>query len=311
MAVSLRLAPMLYFVVYPWKSLRTWQLTSCTSMTSICWRLSNASSIVILVGDVMPFMFKVAVLIEAIRSNCGGECVWGRRWFPYFVLIRLRCSRCNPRPFPSYSSAFFLQCYLFISGWCLSRIILFWVFIRRVGCVVRGHCVLVVQPVCTSDVVTISCLVHSSPCVFPCRGRAVCLVGLSSNAVTSASTVITSWGSVQVVKSIGFASSSWGVRSWWVGSCCSPPISSGAFVGFRSSTVGEIPDAWSCDALWGTTSIRLSTVPCRLWAPLAATWAHVLGVKSDVTIPLPRLLGHAWFICPLSPHPEHVTGWPS
>ena len=103
-------------------------------------------------------------------------------------------------------------------------------------------------------------------------------VGLSSNAVISASTVITSWGSVQVVKSTGFVSSSWGVRSclsWWVGSCCSPPISSGAFVGFSSSTVGESPDAWSCDALWGTTSIRFSTVPCRLWAPLTVTWAHV------------------------------------
>ena len=42
--------------------------------------------------------------------------------------------------------------------------------------------------------VTISCLVPSSPFVFACRGRAVCLFGLSSNAVISASTVTTSWG---------------------------------------------------------------------------------------------------------------------
>ena len=61
--------------------------------------------------------------------------------------------------------------------------------------------------------VTISCLVSSSPCVFACRGRAVFLVGLSSNAVISGSTVITSLGSGQVVMSTGFASSSWGVRS--------------------------------------------------------------------------------------------------
>ena len=61
--------------------------------------------------------------------------------------------------------------------------------------------------------VTISRLVPSSPCVFACRVRAVCLVGQSSNAAISASTVITSWRSVQVVKSTGFASSSWGFRT--------------------------------------------------------------------------------------------------
>jgi len=95
--------------------------------------------------------------------------------------------------------------------------------------------------------VTISYLVPSSPCVFACSRRAVCLVSLSSNAVISASAVITFWGSVQVVKSTRFASSSSGVRSclrWWVWSCCSPPISSGAFLGFRSSTVGQTHDAW-------------------------------------------------------------------
>jgi len=53
-------------------------VTCCTSRMSISWRLSNASSIAILMGDVMPFMFKVAILIEAIRSNCGGQCARGR-----------------------------------------------------------------------------------------------------------------------------------------------------------------------------------------------------------------------------------------
>jgi len=120
-------------------------VTSCTSRMFISWRLSNASSIAILVGDVMPFVFKVAILIEAIRSNCGWEWARGRRWLLYFVLIRLRYSRSTPRPFPSYSSAFF-QFYLFISGWGLSRIVRFMVFVRRVCCAVRGHCVLVVKP---------------------------------------------------------------------------------------------------------------------------------------------------------------------
>ena len=95
-------------------------------------------------------MFKVAILIEPIRSNCGGEWARGRRWFLYFVLIRVRYSL-SPHPFPLYSCAFF-EFYLFISVWGLSRFFRFRVFIRRVGCAVRGHCVLFVQPVCSSDI---------------------------------------------------------------------------------------------------------------------------------------------------------------
>ena len=70
----------------------------------------------------MPFMFKVAILIDAISSNRGGEWERGQRWLLYFVFIRLLYSRSTPRPFPSYSNAFF-QFYLFISGWGLSRIV--------------------------------------------------------------------------------------------------------------------------------------------------------------------------------------------
>ena len=69
------------------------------------------------------------------------------------------------------------------------------------------------RPSVLTTSVTISCPVPFSLSVFACRCRAVCLVDLSSNAVISASTVITSWGSLQVVKSTGFAYSSWGVRS--------------------------------------------------------------------------------------------------
>ena len=46
-------------------------MNSCTSRMSISWRQSNASSIAILVGDVMAFMFKVAILIDAIRRGMG------------------------------------------------------------------------------------------------------------------------------------------------------------------------------------------------------------------------------------------------
>ena len=42
-------------------------MTSYTSRMSIAWHLSNVSTIAILVEDVMPFMFKVAILIQAIR----------------------------------------------------------------------------------------------------------------------------------------------------------------------------------------------------------------------------------------------------
>ena len=245
MAVPLLLATMAYWMVYPWKSLRTWHVTSCSSRMSISWRLSNASSVDILVGDATPFtrMLKVAILIEVIRSTYGGEWARGRRWLLYFVLTRLRHYHSTPRPFPSYSSAFF-QYYLFISGWGLSRIVRFRVFSRGGGFApTADNASSMSSPSVLTTSVAVSCLVPS-PCLFACGVRAVCLVGLSSNSVISASTVITSWGSVQVVKPTGFASSSWGVRSclrWWVSSCCSPPISSGAFVDFRSSTVGKLP----------------------------------------------------------------------
>ena len=117
----------------------------------------------------MPFMFKVAVLIEAIRSNCGGEWARGQRWFLYFVLIRWRYSHSTSRPLPSYSSAFIQFC-LFISGWCMSWIVRFRVFIRRVGCAAPGTRSLSSPSVLPTSV-TISCLVPSSPCVFACKGR--------------------------------------------------------------------------------------------------------------------------------------------
>lgn len=58
---------------------------------SISWRLRNASSIAFLVGDVMPFMFKVAMLIEAIRSTAEGvgEGLGSQQRRLYFVLVGL------------------------------------------------------------------------------------------------------------------------------------------------------------------------------------------------------------------------------
>jgi hypothetical protein len=44
---------------------------------SISCRFSNASSIAILLGDVMPFMFRVAILIEAVIAKYGGEWAGG------------------------------------------------------------------------------------------------------------------------------------------------------------------------------------------------------------------------------------------
>ena len=159
----------------------------------ISWRLTNASNIAILVGDAMPFMLKVANLIEAIRSNCGGEWARGSTMVsilcPYYVALLSFYSSSVSVVFPR-----FFQFYLFISGCGLFRIVCFRVFIRRVGCAVHGHFVLVVQPVCTSDICH-----HFLPnaffsLCFECLGRTVRLVGISSNAIISASTVITSWG---------------------------------------------------------------------------------------------------------------------
>jgi len=141
----------------------------------------------------MTFMFKVAILIEAIRSNCGGEWARFRRWFPYFVLIRVPYSRSTPRPFPSHSSAFSNFIFLFRDGVCPGSSVLG----SSSGGLVApsaGTACSLSSPSVLSASVTISCLVPSSPCVFACRGRAVRLVGLSTNVVISASTVITSCG---------------------------------------------------------------------------------------------------------------------
>ena len=107
---------------------------------SISWRVNNASSIANLEGDAMPFMLKVAILIEAIRSNCGRESLFG---CATLVLLLVR-SRRIPTLFSNLI-------FLFGDGG-LPRFVRFRVFIRRVGCAVRGYCVLVVQPLCTSDV---------------------------------------------------------------------------------------------------------------------------------------------------------------
>jgi len=144
----------------------------------------------------------------------GGEWARGRRWFLYFVLTRLRYSRSPPRPFSSYSSALF-QFYLFISGKGLSRIVRFMVFIRRVGCAVRGHCVLLVQPVCTSDV----CHHFLSGALFSLRVHMQRSRSLSAWPIVKCRRFCVNGyhflgGSVQVVKSTGFASSSWDVRSY-------------------------------------------------------------------------------------------------
>ena len=150
---------------------------------------------------------KLQILIEAIRSNCGGEWARGRRWFLYFVLIRLRYS-CSTPLLPR-----FFQFYLFISGWGLSGSSVLGSSIGGLVAPSAGTAFSLSSPSVLPTSVTISCLVHSSLCVFACKGRTVCLVGLSSNAIISTFTVITTWGSVQVVKSTGFASSSWGVSS--------------------------------------------------------------------------------------------------
>ena len=198
--------------------------------------------------------------------------------------------------------ALFFQFYLFISGWGLSRILRSRVFIRKVVCAVRGHSVIVVQPVCTSAVRH-----HFLTGAFSLR---VCMQGsrsLSGWPIPSFLLPRLSllrdqcrfWSRLGLRPRSGASDP---CLRWWVGSFCSPPVSSGAFVGFRSSTVGETPVAWSCDTICGTTSIRLSTVSCRLWAPLAATWAHVLGSN----LMLPYLLHAFWGMPDLYVHRHHT-----
>jgi len=56
-------------------------MTSSTSRMAISWRLRKESSTAILVEDVMPFIFKVAIFIEATRSTSEGVGEgWGTGW---------------------------------------------------------------------------------------------------------------------------------------------------------------------------------------------------------------------------------------
>ena len=131
--------------------------------------------------------------------------------------------------------------------------------------------------------------------MFACRGRTVCLVGLSSNAAISASTDVTSWGTVQVVISAGGRPR--------------PAARDHAFVGDWGLAV---PHQYLAGCLWSSGRRQKGNIPmpghtvlsggsprfdcrhCRFGfvAPLAATWAHVLGVESDVTIPPACLSRH-------------------
>ena len=112
----------------------------------------------------MPFMFKVAILIEAIGSICAGEWARGRRWFLYFFLIGLRYSRSNLRPFASYSSAFFHFIFLFWNRICPGSSVL-GSSSRGLVAPSAGTASSLSSPSVLPTSVTISCLVHSSPCV--------------------------------------------------------------------------------------------------------------------------------------------------
>ena len=124
MTVPLLLAPMLYCVVYPWTSSRTWKVTSCTSRMSVPWRLSNASNIALLVGGVIPFMFKVAILIETFRYNCRGVWVRGGGLAVAFILCPYEFAQLS---FYSLSVPAIFQRFFpilsFIWAWVSSRIV--------------------------------------------------------------------------------------------------------------------------------------------------------------------------------------------
>jgi len=169
-------------------------VTSFTRRMSISLRLRNASSMAILVVDFMPFVFKFAILIEAIKSIVEGVWARGRRTRFYFYLAGLRYSRSAPLPFPYYFIVLF-QIHL-LSVWVLSGS---FVVGTSPGCVVApsaGTASSLCSPSALPTSVADSCLAPSS-CVFACSCRAVCLVDLSSDAVISASTTNRCEGSIR------------------------------------------------------------------------------------------------------------------
>jgi len=122
----------------------------------------------------MPFMFKVAILIETIRSNWGGE--WAGVDDGFYTLSLLDCARLvlllvRSRRIPAL---FFNFIFLFRDGVCPGSSVLGF---SSGGLVTAfaGTASSLSSPSVLPTPVTISCLLPYSPCVLACRVRAGCL----------------------------------------------------------------------------------------------------------------------------------------
>lgn len=139
----------------------------------------------------MPFIFRVATLIEDIRVDVAG---WGLRRVGgsgrllHSVLFELRHSCYTPFPLLLYVNAFF-QSHLLGLGWDASGVVFCWLYVWRIGVVlalpagaVSSMSSLYKFPIA----VTVSCLTPSF-CSFSCQGLSFGPVSSSLRAVISAS----------------------------------------------------------------------------------------------------------------------------
>jgi len=151
--------------------------TSCSKAKSMSCRHRKSSSICRRVFDYIALMFSVAIL--NVWNIIGIMRVGGGTGTAKLIDSERFCS------------AFYYATFLLIrASPCPSS-----VFCCALGLIGGGH---LCYPITGGSIISLP-FSGNSPCVFACRGRTVYLVGLSSTAVISASTDITSWGTVQVV----------------------------------------------------------------------------------------------------------------
>ena len=278
-------------------------VTSCRGSMSISWSRRKSYSIATLVGDVRPFMFSVACLIDAICSSYGGlfggALVLGYSLYFFdcvvHVLFLLR-SCCSSLLFSSF--IFFIR----LGPIPASRV---WVVSPSTEFSLSCIAPPVSWPFSPSNVISFLFLDLGSSWGFMRCGRSLISFLLSNGLSSSASMAFPVCGSKCAIRS--------GLEHWgpwaqafvvevlydhiprhcfgkgWLRSLVWPPP-------FDSLVIGR----W----IYGVGYVILFFFGSRWWwGPLAVIWAHVVPVMLVVSFLAPCRDGHTCYMWPVSPHP--------
>lgn len=220
---------------------------------SISFRVRNASSISVLVGNVRPFMLESLLLSNASchRSELGVLGVLVRQG-DYTMSFLICDNRVLPPLRPCYVRAFSSLIFWICLG--RFRVVRRWGFFWR-GCrTAFGHLVLSVSPFCTPSGCRGFLLVFYPSCTFACVFGFVVPVVMSSN-VNSASIICCWMESVPIASTVGgcFLPGASDFDGVGVDGLCFPLVAGGADVITESLYIGGLPDACSIFSHGGST----------------------------------------------------------